>query len=398
MMLTIMGLNINAQWTAVNTGLTFLTGSSLSYRDINALATSGTSIFAGTDTAGVYLSTNNGSTWTAINNGLSNHHVHTLAVSGTNIFAGTEGGMFLSSNNGGSWVAVNNGLTALSIKALAISGTSIYAAGTGVFLSTNNGSNWTAVNNGLTDVDPGGSTYTLGFHSLAVSGANSYAGTYANALKNGIFLSVNNGSSWSATGFTGNAWSMATNGTTLFSVGVTNRVNMSSDNGNTWSYATIGSASTQAYALLINGAKLFVGATGGQVYLSTDNGITWSAVNTGLPPSSVLSFVVSGTNIYAGTESSGIWKRPLSELVGIEENNSNINFAIYPNPNNGMFTISGTKISSIEIFNMLGERVYKSEIKNSDSEIDLSKQQKGIYFVQIMDENKNSINKKVVIH
>ena len=58
---------------------------------IISFAVSGTNLFAGTG-GGVFLSTNNGTSWTEVNNGLTNTHVYTLAVSGTNLFAGTLGG------------------------------------------------------------------------------------------------------------------------------------------------------------------------------------------------------------------------------------------------------------------------------------------------------------------
>ena len=64
---------------------------------INSLVVSGTNIFAGTFGGGVFLSTDNGSNWTAVNNGLTNTDVRSLLVSGTNIFAGTLGwwGVFI---------------------------------------------------------------------------------------------------------------------------------------------------------------------------------------------------------------------------------------------------------------------------------------------------------------
>ena len=40
-----------------------------------ALAVSGTNLFAGTYGGGVFLSTNNGTNWTAVNNGLTNSNV-----------------------------------------------------------------------------------------------------------------------------------------------------------------------------------------------------------------------------------------------------------------------------------------------------------------------------------
>ncbi len=111
-------------------------------------------LFAGTDGGGVFISTNNGTSWTAASTGLTNTSVYALAVSGTNLFAGTAGGgVFLSTNNGTIWTAVNSGLTNTYVRSLAVSGTNLFAGtyGGGVFLSTNNGTSWTAVNSGLTN-------------------------------------------------------------------------------------------------------------------------------------------------------------------------------------------------------------------------------------------------------
>jgi len=84
-------------------------------------------------------------------NGPGGGHVRTFAVSGTNLFAGTIGGVFLSTNNGTSWTAASTGLTNYYVWALAVSGTNLFAGtyGGGVFLSTNNGTTWTAASAGL---------------------------------------------------------------------------------------------------------------------------------------------------------------------------------------------------------------------------------------------------------
>jgi len=74
----------------------------------------GANLFAGTLTGGVFLSTNNGTNWTAVNNGLTRYDIYSLSVSpdGSKLFAGTGGvGMFLSTNNGTSWTSVSDGLT-----------------------------------------------------------------------------------------------------------------------------------------------------------------------------------------------------------------------------------------------------------------------------------------------
>jgi hypothetical protein len=64
---------------------------------ITAFAVSGNNIFAGATGSGegVFLSTNNGTSWTTLNTGLTNPVVMCLAVSGTNLFAGIYyGGVF----------------------------------------------------------------------------------------------------------------------------------------------------------------------------------------------------------------------------------------------------------------------------------------------------------------
>ena len=68
---------------------------------IQCFAVSGTNLFAGTGGGGVFLSTNNGTSWTQT--GYTNPFVNALTVSGTNLFAGTGVGVFLSTNNGTSW-------------------------------------------------------------------------------------------------------------------------------------------------------------------------------------------------------------------------------------------------------------------------------------------------------
>jgi len=53
------------------------------------------------------------------------------------------------------------------------------------------------------------------------------------------------------------------------------------------------------------------------MFLSTNNGNSWIAVNSGLTNTVITSFLVSGGTIYAGTDGGGVWRRPISEMVGI---------------------------------------------------------------------------------
>ena len=54
-----------------------------------AFAVRDTNLFAGTYGGGVFMSANNGTSWTEVNYGLGNTQVSSLTVSDTNLFAGT---------------------------------------------------------------------------------------------------------------------------------------------------------------------------------------------------------------------------------------------------------------------------------------------------------------------
>ena len=88
-------------------------------------------LFAGTD-SGVYVYVcvynGNGPLWSYKNKGLSNIKVHSLILSGNALFAGTEsGGVFVSSDNGTSWLAINAGLTENYISSITINNATLFA-------------------------------------------------------------------------------------------------------------------------------------------------------------------------------------------------------------------------------------------------------------------------------
>ena len=98
----------------------------------------GQNLYAGTTVSGVFRSTNQGESWTPINEGLLSPSIQSLAAVGTNIFAATVGGgVFLSTDQGESWQAVNEGLTSLGVRALAVAGGRLFAGtfGSGVFVT-----------------------------------------------------------------------------------------------------------------------------------------------------------------------------------------------------------------------------------------------------------------------
>jgi ligand-binding sensor domain-containing protein len=99
-------------------GVTWSADSSLTNRKVWCFATNGSSLFAGTD-SGLYLSSNNGLSWLAPTNGLTNDTVFTILVTDTYLFAGTaQNGIFISIDSGKNWRQVNEGLQDLNILSL----------------------------------------------------------------------------------------------------------------------------------------------------------------------------------------------------------------------------------------------------------------------------------------
>lgn len=74
----------------------------------------------------------------------------------------------------------------------------------------------------------------------------------------------------------------------------------------------------------------------------------------------------------------------------------NSDFKMYPNPSNGNFSIDNSnKAFSIEIFNVLGQKVF--EIKNADgSALSVTNLNKGVYLVKITDDSKFLIKKLII--
>ena len=61
-----------------------------------------------------------------VKTGLYGGAINCFAFSGENIFVGTQGGVFLSTDNGTNWREMNNGIPVVSVSALKIIGTNIF--------------------------------------------------------------------------------------------------------------------------------------------------------------------------------------------------------------------------------------------------------------------------------
>ena len=280
--------------------------------EVTCFAQIGGNLFAGTENKGIYRSTDLGKSWTEINTSLTNIDVLSFGESGSNFFAGTSlsSGVFRSTNNGKNWFTAGTGLKQSQVDGFAVNGTNLFAGtDTGIFLSTDNGAAWREL---TTDSLAPISYIPLAGDCLLMQGQSLFAGTHG-----GVFLSNDDGLNWKAVnnGFTplqngvlyiGAVDCLATNGTDLFA-GVADGFDFglyrSTNNGADWVVCPL--ATHYVYALATIDSMLVAGSRNG-VALSTDKGVSWPSIYAplGYP---VYALALVGTNIFAGTLNKGIF-------------------------------------------------------------------------------------------
>ena len=80
--------------------------------------------------------------------------------------------------------------------------------------------------------------------------------------------------------------------------------------------------------------------------------------------------------------------------IGIEEFSFNENFTVYPNPNNGVFTIQNEGVaheSSVELMDIQGRVVYDNQMyftKNGKKQIEVNSLNSGVYILLLQSEGK----------
>ena len=171
-------------WTAANGGLTSPGSRSTALWHMTLLrCTRGrTPVFT--------VSTDSGAAWLPAKNSLTDTLVTALCATRGRLFAGTYTGMFLSTNSGSSWSALNNGLPAYRVASVvSIDSIILLPSNSGAtrrpYKSTDWGLSWSPVSNGLSS--------NAVIQTLYVVGGNVFGGT---AMR-GVWFSTDKGESWS---------------------------------------------------------------------------------------------------------------------------------------------------------------------------------------------------------
>jgi choice-of-anchor A domain-containing protein/uncharacterized repeat protein (TIGR01451 family) len=212
-------------------------------------------------TVGGNIYSNDGNTFTLLNDGMEVTYIWSLYEFNGNLYAGTELGLF--KYDGSSWnkVAMDG-----DVRSITSIDNNLYAAvwGGGVYVSSDNGATWAGMSEGLIMA-----SYSV--HTLTVADGNLLAGTFGLGV-----LKYD---------FTNNIWVELPVGYDFI-----------------WSLATD-----------IDGT-IYAGSYGGGAYISTDNGDSWSQINSGLPNKYIYSVSVYGNDVYISTWSAGVYKFELGAL------------------------------------------------------------------------------------
>lgn len=320
-------------------------GTMLSSINFNASASDSIRIFAGTDGYGIYLTENNGTSWTHVlpiagrvydfailndnvfagmsdpfkvylsqNNGLNwlPSNIGLPATADANALASHDDiiivglsyeGAYLSQNKGLSWTPVNNGLPYQQhlITSFAFNNSLIFTGikeriveEGGVYVSQNNGANWIAANTGLPDSGGVFGLNTCDSNIFALVGAVAISSDFS-----GIYRSQNNGGSWILVNqnlpFSVRWNGIAVSGNNIYAgmfnfiTGISS-IYRSQNHGDSWT-SVYNNLPGEIISIAAYGNFVIASGSFG-IYLSQNNGTTWSPINNGLPSVDILSLAV----------------------------------------------------------------------------------------------------------
>lgn len=393
--LIIMNLSLLSQWQ-----LTAGTGTAYG----NTLYCVGDTVFAGTD-FGAYKTTNNGNTWLTINNGFGTYHkVYDYSYSTGKIWSGNDGsGVYFSTNQGDNWVReYSNSFT--GVYSIAAANQYVLVSnGSYVYYTTNLGANWIIMDGGTEPWGEGG---------IVINNNYVYSADFE-----GVYVSFLGGTSWTRingnlTGYSKDVDEIRFANNKLY-IATRGGVWSSSNNGTTWENLNTAWTNTSLWALSVFNSNIFVATNNSKIYLSTNDGTNWSDVSAGLPANIGVDEITSNsTHAFAMVYQTGaVYRRPLTELIGIQPISSEIpkQYSLsqnYPNPFNPVtninFDIKSKGFVKLAIFNSLGQEI--ANIVNEELSVgkykadwNASNYPSGVYYYKITAGDFSETKKMILI-
>ncbi|MCU7492366.1 MAG: T9SS type A sorting domain-containing protein [Ignavibacteria bacterium] len=326
---TLIPLTLQAQWVQTNLP---------SNADILDIFADGSTVFAGTKTSGLYISKDNGMTWTQC----QEHKV--LSYGGFEsldgkIFCTVGGaGVHYTTDLGATWKDVNNGLNVMNTSTTVLCGGNLFALvlSDGIYRSTDKGASWTKLTGGLAE-----------------------------------FSSLNQ---------------LIACGNTLYTAQYLKDAYSSSDQGQTWKIVQLGNPNPIVFTLVSCNNLPFLFAYGKGFFYSTDNGQTWPSLRKDLVANDI---VYEGGNYFAfgyadGGKQWGVFRfklgdttltpmnsgLPQSAIITKALNTGKYMFAAVKNnaagtDKNGIYRIATSELGATDVETAAGTRPEKFELRQN---------------------------------
>lgn len=372
---------------------------------VMSLASDGQNLYAGTLGGNVYMSNDNGVSWTYIDSGLTTSDITTIHIVNNTVFVGAYGnisnatfgmrgagsGIYMTSDRGKTWKKVSADLADSNVYVISHLDSTIFVGtwSKGMYYSDNNGKSWTSANNGLTN---------LYIRAIATVGNRIYAGTWGG----GVFISDDHGGSWvqSNTGINNLFVNSISVDSPYVYMGNTEGVYKSTNGGFSWSLANKGLTTTYINTFLVIHPDIIVGTSGNGLFVSLNQGNSWQLADTsGLTDGYIYCLAQNGSRLFAGANNGEVWSRPLREIITkVRENWQPIvanSFRLnqnYPNPFNPdtkiSYTLSSPQHVTLTVYDELGREIatLADGVKSPglhEVSFDGSKYPSGVYFYRL---------------
>nr|MBC7244088.1 hypothetical protein [Chloroflexota bacterium] len=290
---------------------------------------------------GIYRSTDNGITWTALNDGLpsgqfTNINVQALAVDADNpliAYAGIGGagsrdsslsaGLYVLDEKGATWLPAGRVMAGQEVRQIAImtlpsvkNSVVCAAASEGIYCNIGEQQSWLRLNPPAIEVNK--------ISSLAIRPGNPRV-IYIGTDGRGLFVTKDGGNSWleQAQGLDGlHIYDIAISPIQpdLLYVATESGIYKSIDAGLTWTKLALTTQGRRINTIVLYPGDedvLFVGLQYGAAYCTVDGGIRWTPLKKGLGDVTILSLALDPQNpsiLWAGT-TDGIWRYVLGTPV-----------------------------------------------------------------------------------
>ncbi|MBI5401995.1 MAG: T9SS type A sorting domain-containing protein [Ignavibacteriae bacterium] len=389
---------LNAQWVQMSNGMgTKFRIYSLGYCRNNIVAGAQNTINSATYT---YVSSNNGVNWLQTTfTKVANCYI----TNDTFLLAGTSSGVYRSNDFGMNWSYYS--ISDKSISDFAKIGTTLFAAiGSFVYKSTNVGFTWSP-----------SSDFNRFTRCLSVSGNELYSGTEVVSGNGGIYKSTNFGQNWTNSLNNAKVISIATNGPNIYAAliyvtgSIGRGVYLSTNSGQNWSPTSLNYL--DIFTLAISGSNVIAGSDSG-IFVTTNNGTTWAKKNQGFDTiPSINNLLIKNEFVFAGTWGKSVWRRSLSEIIGVQNISSKVPSAFslkqnYPNPFNPSTSIEFDILTEsdvlLKIFDVSGKEITTLVNEKLDegsyiAEWNVGNYPSGIYFYTLSAENFSQTKKMILI-